>query len=91
MAMPRIVVFATVLSLLLLLILQTLYLIYSEDPFSQTSSRWPLSNPRAGSFKSLENGDEYLLGVGKADITGYDESGFKTRENAYIFTVLWLK
>jgi hypothetical protein len=74
MAIPRVVLIATSICLLLLLIIQSLYLVYSEDPFGQTSFRWPLSNAKHGGLKSLDIGDEYLLGVGKADITGYVQS-----------------
>ena len=74
MAISRIAVVGTGIGLLLLLIIQSLYLVYSEDPFRQTSFRWPFSSSKEDKPKSLEIGDEYLLGVGKADITGYDES-----------------
>jgi hypothetical protein len=74
MAIPRIAVFATGISLFLLLIIQSLSLIYSKDPFGQTSFRWPLFSTKDGNLKSLDVGDEYLLGVGKADITGYAET-----------------
>jgi hypothetical protein len=74
MAIPRVVIAATAISLLLLLVIQSLYLVYSEDIFGQTKSRWPLSNSKDDGLKSLEIGDEYLLGVGKADITGYAKS-----------------
>lgn len=74
MAISRAVIVATAIGLLLLLVIQSLYLVYSGDPLSQTSLRWPLSNPKNDDRMSLEIGDEYLLGVGKADITGYVES-----------------
>lgn len=74
MATSRAVIVATAISLVLLLVIQLLYLVYSEDPFGQTSLRWPPWNPKDDDLMSLEIGDEYLLGVGKADITGYVES-----------------
>lgn len=74
MAIPRTAVVATIISLLLLLIIQSLYLAYDEDSFRQRNLRWLWSSSKDDDLKSLEVGDEYLLGVGKADITGYVRS-----------------
>lgn len=64
---PRVAVVATGFCLLLLLFFQALYLLSSDDVFRQSIPKWPFSKTIG---KSLEIGDDYLLGVGKADITG---------------------
>ncbi|QDS72428.1 hypothetical protein FKW77_009182 [Venturia effusa] len=66
---PRVAVIATGICLLLLLFFQALYLLSSVDPWGKRSPIWPFSSSNSDQ-KSLRIGDDYLLEVGKADITG---------------------
>jgi hypothetical protein len=55
------------------IILAFLYLSLGSRSLEAFASRWSLLFGNGSSGKQLENlrGDQYLLGVGKADITGY--------------------